>query len=115
MFGKTENSWIWPVRGGLTMPPISFSLYATYTGSGLYKYDNTTWTRIDTVVPANMVASGSTLYATYTGSGLYKYNGSTWVHIDTVEPANMAASDSTSYAIFTGYGLYKYDGTTRPP
>ena len=37
----------------------SSSLYATYTGYGLYKYDGTTWTRIDTVEPVDMAASGT--------------------------------------------------------
>ena len=27
-----------------------------FTGYGLYKYDDTTWTRIDTVIPASMAA-----------------------------------------------------------
>ncbi|HOE19157.1 MAG TPA: lectin like domain-containing protein, partial [Syntrophorhabdaceae bacterium] len=47
------------------------SLYATFTGYGLYSWNGTTWTKINGVIPASMAASGSSLYATFTGYGLY--------------------------------------------
>jgi len=31
------------------------TLYATFTGSGLYKYDGAAWTKIHIVLPASMV------------------------------------------------------------
>jgi|GEM_PF-1339098 len=89
-------------------------LNATFTGyDGLFKYDGTSWTKINSAVPAKMAASGSTLYATFTGyDGLYKHDGTTWTRINATADA-MAASGSTLYATFTGYdGLYKYDGAS---
>jgi hypothetical protein len=31
------------------------ALYATFTGYGLYKYDGSTWTNINSTLPANMI------------------------------------------------------------
>jgi hypothetical protein len=89
------------------------TLYATFTGSGLYAYDyaTTVWNRIHPNVPEIMEASNSILYAGFTGSGLYRYNGA-WYRIHPTVPAIMDASTSTLYAGFTGAGLYKFDGAT---
>jgi YD repeat-containing protein len=92
--------------------PSGSTLYAAFTGVGLFKYDGTTWTNINNVLPASMVASGSTLYAAFTGVGLFKYDGTTWTNINNVLPASMVASSSTLYAAFTGVGLYTYNGST---
>jgi len=54
------------------------TLYATFTGFGLYKHDGTSWTLLNGNVPASMVASGNTVYATFTGYGLYKHDGTSW-------------------------------------
>jgi len=88
------------------------TLYANFTGQGLYSYDydgTTTWTRISST-PANMVAAGPILYATWTGDGLYKWDGTTWTRIASV-PTDMIASGSNLYATWTGQGLYSWNGT----
>jgi hypothetical protein len=96
----------WPTA---TTPPV---LYADFAGDGLYSYNGTAWTYINSVHPSLIAASGSTLYADFAGYGLYSYNGTTWTLINTVHPASMVASGSTLYADFAGYGLYSYNGAT---
>jgi len=91
--------------------PSSSTLYAAFTGYGLYSWNGSTWTNIN-VLPVSMTASSSTLYAAFTGYGLYSWNGSTWTQINGTIPTSMTASGSTLYAAFTGYGLYAYNGTT---
>ncbi len=70
-------------------PPETSSLYTAFTGVGLFKYDGTNWTKINSVIPSNMAASGTTLYTAFTGVGLFKYDGSTWTKINKVIPASM--------------------------
>ena len=88
----------------------SSTLYATWTGQGLYSWNGTTWTRISSV-PSNMAASGSTLYATWDGQGLYSWNGTAWTRIASSVPASVVASGSNLYATWTGQGLYSWNGT----
>jgi hypothetical protein len=87
-------------------------LYATFTGFGLYSWNGTIWTKINTIIPTKMVPSGTNLYASFTGYGLYKWNGTAWTRINTSLPTNMVATSTDLYASFTGYGLYKWNGTT---
>ena len=87
-------------------------LYASFTGSGIWKWNGMAWSRLNSSVATSMVASGTNLYANFTGYGLYKYNGTTWTRINTLLAASMAATDTDLYASFTGYGLYKWNGTT---
>ncbi|HQM82616.1 MAG TPA: hypothetical protein PLX02_13450 [Syntrophorhabdaceae bacterium] len=91
------------------------TLYANFTGYGLYVYDydgKGTWTQINGNVAANMVAGGPLLYATFEGYGLYVWDGSTWTQINGNIPANMVTGGANLYATFTGYGLYLWDGST---
>jgi hypothetical protein len=90
----------------------SSSLYATFPGYGLYKYDGTSWSQINSVSPSSMVASGSILYANFAGYGLYKWENGAWTQLNSLVASNMVASGSTLYANFAGYGLYKYNGTS---
>ena len=57
-------------------------LYAGFTGYGLYKHDDTTWSQLNATAPASMVVSGTTLYANFTKYGLYKYDGTTWSQLN---------------------------------
>jgi subtilisin family serine protease len=88
------------------------SLYTNFAGYGLYKWDGTAWSQLNTIVPASMVASGSVLYSNFTGYGLYSWNGTAWTQINTVYPESMVTSGSLLYADFAGYGLYTWNGTT---
>ncbi|MDD5007854.1 MAG: BACON domain-containing protein [Syntrophorhabdaceae bacterium] len=92
--------------------PYVITLYASFTGYGLYKYDGSSWTQINGNIPNIIATSGSTLYASFTSYGVYKWDGSTWTNINTTTSTLMAASGSTLYASFPSYGLYKYDGSS---
>ena len=92
--------------------PYVITLYASFTGYGLYSWNGSTWTKINGVLPTSMTASGSTLYASFTGYGVYKWDGSTWTNINTTTSTLMAASGTNLYAVFEGYGLYVWNGST---
>jgi FtsP/CotA-like multicopper oxidase with cupredoxin domain len=85
-------------------------LYANYGAVGLWTWSGSSWTKINTVNPTNMVASGSVLYADYGASGLWKWDGSSWTKINTVNPTNMVVSGSVLYADYEASGLWKWDG-----
>ena len=87
------------------------TLYANFTGYGLYSWNGSAWSRINTTVAASMVATGTDLYANFTGYGLYKWNGTVWTKINAAVPASMVATGTDLYANFMGYGLYKWNGT----
>jgi hypothetical protein len=87
------------------------TLYATWAGTGLYKWDGGAWTQLHSAVPASMVVSGSTLYANFAGYGLYSWNGSAWTQLHSAIPTSMVVSGSTLYATFAGYGLYSWNGS----
>lgn len=68
------------------------TLYATFTGYGIYAYDydgTGSWTKITALMPAAMIPAGPNLYAAFTGSGLYVYDGTTWTKIHATVPANI--------------------------
>jgi len=71
------------------MTASSSALYANFAGYGLYKYDGTTWTQVNSVVAASMVISDQTVLANFTGYGLYMYEGTTWAQINTVVSDSM--------------------------
>jgi len=87
-------------------------LYADFADYGLYSWNGTTWTLINPVHPASMVAAGTTLYADFADYGLYSWNSTTWTLINPVHPASMVVAGSTLYADFADYGLYSWNGTT---
>ena len=91
--------------------PSTAKLYASFTGYGLYSWNDTAWTGLSSLIPTNMVASGTDLYASFTGYGLYKWNGSAWIGLTSLIATNMVASGTDLYASFTGYGLYKWNGS----
>ena len=68
-----------------------------YGASGLYRWNGSAWSKINTVAPAGMAASGRCLYASF-ASGLYSWNGSAWTRINTGPPTSMVASGSVLYA-----------------
>jgi hypothetical protein len=87
------------------------TLYANFTGAGLYSWNGSSWTQLHSAIPESMAASGSSLYVNFTGYGLYKWSGTAWSQLHSAIPANMAASGTDLYANFTGYGLYRWNGT----
>ena len=88
------------------------TVYASFTGSGVYAWDGSAWTKINDATSAGMAASGSTLYTSFTGSGVYAWDGSAWTQINATTPTGMAASGSTLYASFTDSGLFAWNGST---
>jgi len=70
--------------------PSGSTLYASFTGYGLYSWNGTTWTNIN-ILPVSMTASSSTLYAAFTGYGLIQWDGSTWTVINATLPVSMVA------------------------
>ena len=67
------------------------TLYANFTGYGLFQWNGTTWTQINPSVPASMVASDTALYANFTGYGIYKYEAGTWTSLSPTDPSIMIA------------------------
>jgi hypothetical protein len=85
-------------------------LYATFPGTGLYQYNNSTWTQLTPYEPTAMTATGSLLYATF-GNGVWQYNGSTWSQLTPYSPEAMVASGSLLYGKYPN-GIWQYDGST---
>ena len=86
-------------------------LYANYGAAGLWQWDGSAWFRINTGVPASMVASGTMLYADYGAAGLWQWDGSAWLRINTGDPASMVASGSMLYANYGAAGLWQWNGS----
>jgi len=85
-------------------------LAADFGSSGIYHYDNGTWTWITSSNPEDMVGVGTDLYADFGTSGIYKYDGS-WTWITSSNPDDMVAVGTDLYADFGSAGIYKYDGS----
>ena len=58
---------------------------------GLYQSNGSAWSGLTSLIPTNMVVSGSDLYASFTGSGLYRWNGSAWSQLNATIPVSMVA------------------------
>ena len=50
------------------------SLYANFTGNGIWQWNGTTWSQDTPNNPTSMVASYGILYANYGSAGLWKYD-----------------------------------------
>jgi FtsP/CotA-like multicopper oxidase with cupredoxin domain len=93
------------------------TLYASFAASspspGLWKYDGSTWTRLGTAIPENLIVSGTTLYADYGAAyGLWRWDGTAWSQLGAADPENMVASGTTLYVDYgAAYGLWRWDGT----
>jgi hypothetical protein len=85
-------------------------LYATFPGTGLYKYNGSTWTQLTPYEPTAMTATGSLLYASF-GNGVWQYNGSTWSQLTPYSPEAMVASGSLLYGKYPN-GIWQYNGST---
>jgi hypothetical protein len=88
-------------------------LAASFVGSGLWIYNSDgSWNGITSVIPENLIYSGSTLYVDFGAYyGLQKWNGAEWTQLATINPKSMAASDSALYVDFgADYGLYNWNG-----
>jgi hypothetical protein len=85
------------------------NLYANFTLLGLYQWNGTVWTKINSTIPTAMAPSGPDFYASFTGSGLYKWKGGgSWTKINSAIPTNITASGSILFATFNG-GVQKYE------
>jgi len=98
-------------RGFLLNPKNSVGdeLAVDFGSSGLYHYDNGTWTLLTGSNSEDMVALGRDLYVDFGGSGLYKYDGA-WTLLTGSNSEDMVAVGTDLYVDFGGSGLYKYDG-----
>jgi len=108
---KHIGATAWNVFAQLGFNPYystSTTLYAYFTGYGLYKWNGFAWSYLHPTKPASM-AAGSNLYAYFTGFGLYKYD-TAWSYLHPTKPTSMAGGTNL-YAYFTGAdaALYKYD------
>lgn len=103
---------------------FSEHMYFDFDGSGLYKYENESWTRISTgnadddglVIVPRLVGDDTwyqDLYGDFGSSGIYRYfdNGTTWVwdQINTANPDQMVAVYGILYGDFGDSGIYEYD------
>jgi hypothetical protein len=69
--------------------PLNAFLYGNFTGNGLWQWNGTTWSQVNTVSPANMVASDSMLYGDFGAGGLWQWDGTTWSQVNAVAPTSM--------------------------
>ncbi len=88
------------------------SLYADFTGAGIWQYDGSNWSRLNVGETSKMTASGNNLYANFEGYGLWQWNGTQWSQLNPGLAANMTASGTNLYVDFAGYGLWVWNGTT---
>jgi subtilisin family serine protease/N-acetylneuraminic acid mutarotase len=91
---------------------VTESLYGSFTGAGIWKWDSSTWTQLTPYDPQMMTVSGGNLYAAFTGYGISQWVGSAWTQLTPYDPQMMTTSGSNLYAAFTGYGISKWDGST---
>jgi YD repeat-containing protein len=68
------------------------TLYASFTGYGLWKHDGTAWTQLAPENPENIAASGSFLYGDFGNSGIWMWNGNAWSRLAPENPDSMAVS-----------------------
>ena len=59
---------------------------------GLYQSNGSAWSGLTSLIPTNMVVSGTDMYASFAGSGLYQWNGSIWSSLTNLIPTNMVVS-----------------------
>jgi hypothetical protein len=87
------------------------TLYASFGGYGLWKWDGTAWAPLTWANPESMVTSDSALYADFGVLGLWKWDGAVWILLTWASPERMMTSGSALYASCSGLGLWKWDGT----
>ena len=88
------------------------SLYGSFTGAGIWKWDGSSFTQTTPNNPLLMVISGSNLYGSFAGGGIWKWDGSTWSQVTPNNPQAMVILGSNLYGSFVGGGIWKCDGTT---
>ncbi len=104
---ETDGSFTY-VAGGTA----SESLYGSFAGAGIWKWDGSSWSQTTPNNPEFMVASGSNLYGSFAGAGIWKWDGSSWSQTTPNNPDFMVASGSNLYGSFAGAGIWKWDGSS---
>jgi len=94
---------------GVISPEVS--LYGSFTGAGIWKWDGTSWTQATPNNPLQMVASESNLYGSFTGGGIWKWDGMNWIQVTHNNPQSMVMLGSNLYGSFISAGIWKWDGT----
>jgi hypothetical protein len=102
---ETDGSFTYSAGG-----TASESLYGSFTGGGIWKWDGSSWTQLTPNDPQTMVTSGSTLYGGF-GNGIWKWDGSTWTQITPNTPQSMVALGENLYVGFEN-GIWEWDGST---
>ena len=95
-----------------TFDTITSTLYANFTGGGVWMYSGTSWSQVTPGNPTSMVAAGSLLYGNFTGGGVWMYSGTSWSQVTPGNPTSMVAAGSLLYGNFTGGGVWMYNGTS---
>ena len=97
---------------GIATPVASSVLFASFPGSGIWKWDGSAWSQTTPNTPEQMVTSGTTLYGSFTGGGIWKWDGTNWTQVTPNNPQAMVTLGTDLYGTFTGAGIWKWDGTT---
>jgi len=71
----------------------TYSLYASFTGGGIWQWNGTGWTKLTPDNPAGMVAAGANLYGNFAGNGIWQWNGSVWSQLTPENPASVAVGE----------------------
>ena len=85
-------------------------LYGSFTGTGIWKWDGSSWNQVTSNNPEAMVVSGTTLYGDFGTGGIWKWDGANWTQTTPNNPDLMAATSTVLYGTFTGGGIWKWDG-----
>ena len=91
--------------------PNLILLYADFAGSGIWKWNSSTWMQATPNNPERMVTSGTTLYASFAGVGIWKWDGSSWMQTIPNNPQSIAGTATTLYGTFAGLGIWQWNGT----
>ncbi|MCP4668998.1 MAG: hypothetical protein GY849_21895, partial [Deltaproteobacteria bacterium] len=103
-------------NSGNTMVAYGGGMAADFGANGLWHYNGTGWTQINTNDPQRLLAYDNTLVGDFGGIGLWKYDGGTWTQLT---PFNADNSGNTMVAYGGGMavdfgvdGLWHYNGST---
>jgi hypothetical protein len=91
---------------------IADSLYANFTGAGIWQWNGTEWNQITSSNPTMMVASGTNLYGTFGSDGIWQWNGSAWNQLTASNPEAIVVSGTTLYGDFGENGIWKWESSS---
>ncbi len=89
----------------------SESLLLGFSDIGLYQYDSSNWSQLNSAMPNKMVLWGNKLVASFPDNGLYAYDGCEWTYL-TKACDDLCVWNNKLIAVFSDWGLLTYDGAT---